>query len=250
MTTLHVGSGEDLHAIGTANQSGRKLAVIAVSRKQFDAMKRLGMAGIEPHYVPLGSKVLSAGHQPASRTAKPSLILVDTLDFRKGIDLAILAMLELRRKRGAHCPVLNVYGWGRHGRYFVEMTEVLHLDDLIKFHGVKVGVLENCPGSDVLIVPSRRETGPLVVLEAMSRGMPIVAAGVGNVREMLPDRQYGRVVPPESITGLSDAIDSILRDVASGQFNSAVVIKRHSSEYSAEKMAERVDAVYKSALHS
>jgi glycosyltransferase involved in cell wall biosynthesis len=47
----------------------------------------------------------------------------------------------------------------------------------------------------------------LVVLEAMSRGMPIVAADVGGVNEMLPDQQYGRVVPVESITELADAID-------------------------------------------
>ena len=250
VTTLHVGSGEDLHSLAAANSSGRKLAVIAVARKQYDAMGRVGLSGIEPHYVPLGTKVVAARHQPASRAAKPSLILVGALDFRKGIDLAILAMHELRRKRGTHCPVLNIYGWGPLGRYFVEMTKVLQLDELIKFHGVKLGVLENCARSDVLIVPSRHETGPLVVVEAMSRGMPIVAADVGNVREMLPNRQYGRIVLADSITGLSDAIDSILRDVASGQFNPSAVINRHRSEYSAEKMAEQVAVVYQSALRS
>jgi glycosyltransferase involved in cell wall biosynthesis len=247
--TLHVGSGEVLNELATANRSGRKVAVIAVCKAQFNAIQSAEKPGIELHYVPLTSRIPPDRHQQAaSGPSKPNLVLVGVLDFKKGIDLAILAMLELRRKRGADCPVLNIYGWGRQGRYFTEVVEVLHLDDLVKFHGVDVGILEKCPSSDVLIVASRKETGPLVVLEAMSRGMPVVATDVGDVREMLPDRRYGRVVPVDSITGLADAIDSVLRYVASGRFDPNVVIKRHRSEYSADKMAGRVAAIYNSAL--
>jgi glycosyltransferase involved in cell wall biosynthesis len=76
------------------------------------------------------------------------------------------------------------------------MTAVLELNDVVRFHGFKLDVLEHCPNTDILVMSSRRETGPLVVLEAMSRGMPIVATAVGDVINMLPDRRYGRVIPP------------------------------------------------------
>jgi L-malate glycosyltransferase len=99
-------------------------------------------------------------------------------------------------------------------------------------------------------VPSRLEEGPLVVLEAMSRGMPIVTSDVGDVREMLPDQRYGRIVPVDSITEFADAIDSVLADIADGNFDPNLLKERHRELYTTEKMAERVEAVYENVLNN
>lgn len=47
---------------------------------------------------------------------------------------------------------------------------------------------------------------------------------------MLPDRRYGRIVPVNSITALADAIDSMLADIASGQFDPDLLVKRQQSQ--------------------
>jgi glycosyltransferase involved in cell wall biosynthesis len=128
------------------------------------------------------------------------------------------------------------------------MTTVPELNDLVRFHGFKLDVLEHCPSTDIFVMSSRSETGPLVVLEAMSRGMPIVATAVGDVTNMLPDRRYGRVIPPNSVMALVEAIESLLADIAARQFDPDLLIERHSSLYSLEKWAERMDAVYNQIL--
>jgi hypothetical protein len=86
-----------------------------------------------------------------------------------------------------------------------------------------------------------------VALEAMSRGIPTVAFDVGEVAEMLPDRRYGRVVPVNSIMALAGGIDSLLSDIADGYFDPNLLIARHRSLYTSEKMAARIEVIYKHA---
>ena len=50
--------------------------------------------------------------------------------------------------------------------------------------------------SDVLVVPSRHEVFPLVVLEALSSGVPIVAYDVGGIREAIEGLPACHLVPP------------------------------------------------------
>jgi glycosyltransferase involved in cell wall biosynthesis len=249
--TLHGGIGMLASRFIEAKRSGMKFAIIAVCKNDLALMRETGMAGIDFHYVPNGTREFSGmRQQERDESRRPNLILVGSLGFRKGIDIAILAMVELRRRRGSDCPVLNIYGKGKFGDYFSEMVRVLHLDDVVKFHGIEMDILDRCASSDVLVVPSRAETGPLVVIEAMSRGMPIVATSVGEVNDMLPGPQYGRVVPENSITAFADGMDLILTDVATGQFNPDLLVKRHQSEYSVEKMVDRIEAIYQSAALS
>jgi len=55
-------------------------------------------------------------------------------------------------------------------------------------------------------------------------------------------------VPVNSITALADAMDSMLTDIASGQFDPDLLVKRHQSQYSIEKVADRIATVYQSAI--
>jgi glycosyltransferase involved in cell wall biosynthesis len=248
--TMHTHlDAQTIRGLISAKRAGQEFAVVTVCKEEFEIMQKNNMAGIDLHYVPNGTKMPSGtDRQERRESTRPNLVLVGSLEHRKGIDIAILAMLELRRKRGPHCPVLNIYGEGNKSHYYLEMTKVLGLRDVVKFQGLQLDILDKCPSSDVLIVASRAETGPLVVLEAMSRGMPIVTTNVGDVNDMLPDQQYGRVVPVESITELADAIDATLADVSSGRFNPDLLVKRHRAQYSIEKMADRIEDVYRSAL--
>jgi glycosyltransferase involved in cell wall biosynthesis len=243
--TLH--TPDAYQVVHQATAQKLKLTVITVSKKEFELARKANMTGIEFHYVPNGTP--SGAYQQGQRMPRvPSLMTVGSLEHRKGIDLAILAMVELRRRHGSDCPSLNVYGEGPQSEYLIEMAKVLHLDDAVKFQGIQLDVWDRSHRSDVLIVPSRGETGPLVVLEAMSRGMAIVSCDVGEVAEMLPDRRYGRIVPIDSITALADAIDSMLTDVTSGHFDPDLLVERHQSQFSIDRMVDQISTVYESAI--
>lgn len=252
--TLHLLDNMGLNRLKFASSLGMKFTIIAVCRAYFESLKEGGIPETSIYYVPNGIASMSLiSPKAVSNSHRPNLILVGLLTPRKGIDVAILAMAELRRRRGPSqgCPILNIYGNTTDELYFdyyKEIVELFNLSNIVRFCGMQPDILERCASSDILIVPSRAETGPLVVLEAMRRGMPIVATNVGEVAEMLPDPRYGRIVPVNSITGLTDAIESLLSEITDGRFDPDLLIDRYRSFYTIDRMAENIDMIYKKAL--
>lgn len=219
------------------------VTVITVCRSTFETIKNDGGFPEEKLYcVPNGTRAMP---RVTSGEPRPSLISVGRLEHAKGHEIAILAMAELKRRHGPGCPPLNIYGAGSLEKYLKEMVSVLGLEDTVRLRGIRLGVLENCPATDILVISSIAETGPLVTLEAMSRGMPVVGTRVGEIAEMIPDQRYGYVVQARSIRALADGIESMLADLRAGRFDPELPIARHREFYTAEKMAEGVDAVYK-----
>jgi glycosyltransferase involved in cell wall biosynthesis len=249
--TLHFTG--DVRAPGTAfleaRRMGMRFAMISLSRVRFEALRKHGVPESDVYYVPHGTEADSSTRSlQTCQSNRPNLIFVGGLVWRKGADLAILAMSELRRRRGEDCPVLNMYGQGHEEQYLKEMVTATDLRDIAIFHGHVQDILSSCGNANILMVPSRAEEGPLVVLEAMSRGMPIVTSDVGDVREMLPDQRYGRIVPVGSIIEFADAIESALADIADGNFDPDLLRQRHRELYTTDKMAERMEAVYENVV--
>jgi glycosyltransferase involved in cell wall biosynthesis len=230
-------------------RKGLQFATLCNNARDSEALLEYGIPDTEVYYVPSGTGVMPPvkAHQ-AEASHSSSLMVVGNLDLRKGIDVLVLAMVELRRRLGEACPFLNIYGDGPRRNRLTETAAVLGLNDIVRFHGFKAGILEDCPRSDILVMSSDYESGPLVVLEAMSRGIPIVATDVGDVTKMLPDSRYGRVIPRDSVMALADAIESLLADIADGRFDPDLLIERHRSFYTFEKFAERAEVAYNQIL--
>jgi glycosyltransferase involved in cell wall biosynthesis len=228
---------------------GLRFATLCLTTAAVDKLLKSGIPDSYVYFVPNGTRAVPPTQiEHAGAAHSPSLMAAGNLHPVKGIDILILAMVELRRRLGQACPRLDIYGDGARKEYLIEMTAVLGLNDIVRFHGFKLGILENCPSSNILVLPSREEKSPLVVLEAMSRGMPIVATDVGEVANMLPDSRYGRVVPKDSVVPLADAIELLLEDIANGRFNPDLLVERHRSLYTIEKFAERTEAAYSQIL--
>jgi glycosyltransferase involved in cell wall biosynthesis len=235
-------------AVFEGKKRGLHFAVICITVASFEELKKeAAYTGV--YYISNGTKAMPLTSARQTKVGHSTdLVFAGSLIAEKGVDVAIMAMVELQRRLGQDCPVLNIYGDGPERRYLTEMAAVLELNKVVQFHGFKAGIMERCPSTDIFVLPSRDERCPLVVLEAMSCGMPIVASDVGDVTEMLPDRRYGRVIPSDSIIALADAIESLLTDIGNGRFNPDLVIERHRSLYSIEKWAERVEAAYDQIL--
>jgi len=85
----------------------------------------------------------------------------------------------------------------------VKLTELLGLKNIIHFTG-KVDVRQYYPKIDILVLTSISEAQPLVILEANSMGIPVVATDVGACKEML----YGRT-PEDQALGKSGIITGL-----------------------------------------
>lgn len=66
--------------------------------------------------------------------------------------------------------------------------------------------------SSVLAVPSRIESLPRIIIEAFFLGVPVVAAGVGGVPELVEHGRTGTLVPPDDPGALADGINRALSD--------------------------------------
>jgi glycosyltransferase involved in cell wall biosynthesis len=68
--------------------------------------------------------------------------------------------------------------------------------------------------ADIFVLPSVWDTSPIVLVEAMSFGLPIVATAAGGAREWVQDGVNGFLVPPANVPGLTDPIGRLIADSA------------------------------------
>lgn len=97
-----------------------------------------------------------------------------------------------------------------------------HLRERVRWRGPSPGPDHAFAETDVLCVPSGFEAFPLVMVEAMTRGIPVLASASGAVAEMLDDGRAGVVVEPVTREAWTAALERIVDDpVALGRLGAA-----------------------------
>ncbi|WP_084312844.1 glycosyltransferase [Desulfobulbus elongatus] len=139
------------------------------------------------------------------------ILFVGRLEEIKQVDRLIKGVAEFRRKIREKCRVrLLIAGDGTCLPALVQLRDTCGLADVVSFLG-KVPH-DRLPGyynaADVLVLPSRMEGVPMVVLESLACGTPVIAATVGGIPELVRNGENGILldqVTPESIaTALAD----------------------------------------------
>jgi glycosyltransferase involved in cell wall biosynthesis len=150
--------------------------------------------------------------EPAAATEGPAgyLLFVGRLRLRKGVEVLLAALAELRRRRIK--AVLQIAGDGEHRKRLERKVDELGLRDTVAFLGTCDGprVRRLLAGAAALVVPSIYEGMPLVVLEAMAAGVPVVGSRVSGIPEVVVDGETGWLVPPEDPQALAGALAAAL----------------------------------------
>ena len=123
-------------------------------------------------------------------------------------------------------------------------AERLGVSDRVVFAGHRDDVPALLAGCDVFCLPSFAEGLPLVVLEAMAHGKPVVATSVGGTAELVVDGETGILVPPGDADALAAALKALLSDSERSRALGGAGRQRVLVEFSAEHAAERVLALY------
>lgn len=101
----------------------------------------------------------------------------------------------------------------------------------VAFAGVRHDVDALWPLVDVLVLPSLSEGMPLVVLEALANGVPVVGSAVGDVPRLLAGTAHGHVLPPGDLAALRVALlGALSRPFRRDAAGAAYVRARHSSD--------------------
>ncbi len=101
---------------------------------------------------------------------------------------------------------------------------------------------------DIFCLPSRWEAMPLIVLEAMAMGKPIVATEVGGVGEVLRDEGADFLLRPDDAEGLAEAVLVLLGDRAKREALGTANREKIKTTYTLERMIRRYERLYTDLL--
>jgi len=104
--------------------------------------------------------------------------------------------------------------------------------------------------ADVFAVPSRREGQGMAALEAMAAGIPLVAARVGGLADMLADGETALLIPPEDPEALAAALSRLQSDSRLRQKLAANALALVRDCYDLRPMLDAVTEVYRSVLEA
>jgi glycosyltransferase involved in cell wall biosynthesis len=128
------------------------------------------------------------------------------------------------------------------------LAEDLGLGSRVHFLGFRSDASVLMKSLDVLVVPSLTEGSPLVTLEAMAAGTPVVASAVGGIPDQVRHDREGLLVPSGDPAAIADALVDLLRDPARARRLGEAGYRRAASRFSHAAMVGRIEDVYREAL--
>jgi L-malate glycosyltransferase len=128
------------------------------------------------------------------------------------------------------------------------LIETLDLGDRVVLAGLREDPRPYFAALDVFLMSSEFEGLPLALLEAMAYGLPVVATAVGGVPEVLSDGIDGRLVPFGAVGELADRVAELISDEALRGRLAAAARQRVRDQFSVERMAREIEAIYDDIL--
>ncbi len=200
-------------------------------------------------YVPNGVPSIDAAPRTAAPTAW-TLGMSALFRPRKGIEV-LLEALRLVRQGGSDVR-LRAIGPFETPAYEAEVRTLvarLGIAEAIDWTGFVTDIPAELARIDALALPSLFGEGlPMVVLEAMAAGVPVIASDVEGVPAAVRDRRDGLLVQPGDAASLAAAIDELTSGLIDYPAMSRQAQARHAECFSATAMASQVAAVYDQIL--
>lgn len=164
----------------------------------------------------------------------------------KGTDILLDAVARLH---AVGKPVtLALAGDGEEFEALKAQTKKLNLTDYVRFLGFVNPRFAFTKGQ-VLVVPSRGDSMPYVVIEATAAGVPTLAAAVGGIPEIFGPHTSA-LFSANSSEAIADAVAATLGDMDSARENARLLRERIFKHFSQDAMVEGILAAYRDALNS
>lgn len=231
-------------------------AVFALSEADFDIVRAMGYRGPNLSVVTNGVS-LPAPHDPTddARTLM-------RLGIRPGNERAITCMflanhtpnkglpVLLEAFSGLDCPFVLIVGGEQrpdvdYERYVQRCKPGQRIIVTGRLSDREVAAAFRC--ADVFVYPTLADTFPLVVLEAMSHGVPVIASRVGGIPHQIDD-SCGVIVEPRDVDGLRAAISRLAETPERLARMGAAARQRVAAQFSWDSAARGAIGGYRRAL--
>jgi glycosyltransferase involved in cell wall biosynthesis len=179
---------------------------------------------------------------------KTDVLLVGRMEEQKGVDV-LLRALRLLKDRGRTVRTRIVGGGSLEAPYRALNAE-LGLEESVEFCGWRTDVEALMLRSRLLALPSRFEGLPMVLLEGMALGMPVLSSTAGGAPEVIRDGVSGLLVPPAEVEPLADALAAVLDDPAAAERMGVRARREILERYSMPAYADLLLDVYADAAQA
>jgi glycosyltransferase involved in cell wall biosynthesis len=226
------------HRLAGQIMRGYADVVVAVSRASATALER---HGIRARIVPNGIAVPAGVEGPVG--ARPLVVgFLGTVSRRKGTDTFLVVARRIREQlQGIEFRIVGPTAGGPEARWASDVLAVAHAEGIE--HRLATDVPRELAEWHMLLLPSREDPFPLVVLEAMAAGLPIVATAVDGIAEQVTP-ETGILVKEGDADGLTAAVRDLLTSPARRATLGAAARERVAREFTLERQAKLMDEAY------
>ena len=162
---------------------------------------------------------------------------------QKGLDVLVEAASCLE---GAPPDLqIVIVGEGPLGEWLEEQIEARGLAERVIVHGLADAMAPYYAACDVVVMPSRAEGMPYVLLEAKAAGRPAVASLVSGMEEFIEHGRDGWLVPPENPDALAGTMAEVLCDRAATEQAGRRARESLRPEWHAGRTAEHIQELYR-----
>jgi glycosyltransferase involved in cell wall biosynthesis len=212
---------------------GRHLAELAIER---------GVPAAHVHFVPNAVKPPTAVATPfRDGVCSPRIVAAGRLHPKKGFDVLIAALALLRdRGQAFDCEIA---GEGDERTKLEGLIAKHELGGRVRLVGWRGDVSAFLATGDVFAFPSYQEGFPLVLLEAMAVGLPVVSAAIPGPVEMIADGVDGALVPPGDPDALAHALADVIANPGKAVVQGVAARAKVLADYGPQSLQRRLNAV-------
>lgn len=180
-------------------------------------------------------------HTPLAVDAT-DLLFVGTMRDLKGPDLLIRALADLRDNHRIRLT-LTMIGDGAEKQNFVTLSDSLNLSDQVRFLP-GMAAREAFTRGRIMVIPSRAEALPYIVLEALAAGKTVISSNVGGIPEIFGSNSLALTQP--DVYHLKEKLLSVTRDEISFHALMPDASRLHE-RFSLNAMTQSIELVYREA---
>ncbi|MFI5285927.1 MAG: glycosyltransferase family 4 protein, partial [Candidatus Dormibacteria bacterium] len=176
------------------------------------------------------------------------VLVMARLEKRKGLTYLLDALTQLPQHIRDHVSVL-VAGTGPEQAALEAQSAATGLTGSVRFLGQRDDRWSLYDAADVIVLPSiSHEDMPIVILDAMAAGRPVVASSVAGIPEQVVDGVTGRLVPPGDSAALAEALAHVLGDARERTAMGKAARARYEATYTPQRFVDAYRRLYASLL--